>query len=149
MFKLRKLRLFRIPSRETRGKSERNQKYFYFLWKNDPPLYAKSQTLFCTYSQSKQYFHPRIFQSIYLFIKNIEKFMKHMYSMSDLRKLWLEDSNKHAKLTRMISMNFLRKHSFQYIFNSRIKIYDRNLKYRRRIIQGVQNPQSFSILKDF
>lgn len=46
-------------------------------------------------------------------------------------------------------MNFLRKHSCEYIFNSRIKIYDRNLKYRHKIIEGVKNPQGFNMLKDF
>ena len=72
-----------------------------------------------------------------------------MFSVSDLRKLWLDDHNKHAKIMRIFSMNFLRKHSCEYIFNSRIKMYDRNLKYRHKIIEGVQNPQGFNMLKDF
>ncbi len=72
-----------------------------------------------------------------------------MFSVSDLRKLWLEEHHKHAKIMRIFSMNFLRKHSYEYIFNSRIKMYDRNLKYRHKIIEGVQNPESFNMLKDF
>lgn len=50
---------------------------------------------------------------------------------------------------RIFSMNFLRKHSYEYIFNSRIKMYERNLKYRNKIIEGVVNPNRFNMLKDF
>lgn len=57
-----------------------------------------------------------------------------MYSVSDLRRLWIGENNKYAKILRMFSMNFLRKHSYKYIFHSRIKMHQRNLKFRQKII---------------
>jgi hypothetical protein len=57
----------------------------------------------------------------------------HMGSIAALRGLWMEDGNKFAKVFRILSKQYLRKHSLSYIFNSRISCLLKHMKYRNKI----------------
>ena len=43
----------------------------------------------------------------------------------------------------------MRKHSFAHIFNSRIENQKKHIKYRYKILQGLQKPEDFTQMKDF
>jgi hypothetical protein len=70
-------------------------------------------------------------------------------SISQLRGLWTEEENRFAKAYRILSMEYLRKHSLGYIFNSRVNNHYRHIKYRYKIIQSVQHPHTFTCMKEF
>jgi hypothetical protein len=56
-----------------------------------------------------------------------------MNSIADLRSLWLP-SNIFSKALRILSHNFLKKHSLEYIFNSRVCNFKGHVKYRERLM---------------
>lgn len=57
--------------------------------------------------------------------------------------------HKIKKCIRILSYEFLRKHCLPYIFHSKVKNYKTNIKYRQKLIEGVENPASFSNIKDY
>jgi hypothetical protein len=57
-----------------------------------------------------------------------------------LQWLWSGTDNPFARAYRILSSEYLRKHSLGYIFNSRVNIYSKHLKYRFKMIEGVCNP---------
>jgi hypothetical protein len=60
---------------------------------------------------------------------------KRINSIADLRAFWLEDEHKDfPKVVRIISNVFLRYHSLEYIFNSRISNFASHIKYRGRLV---------------
>jgi hypothetical protein len=50
---------------------------------------------------------------------------------------------------RILSKLFLRKYALQYIFNSRITNYSSHIKYRHKLLEGVDNPMEFNNIKDY
>lgn len=44
----------------------------------------------------------------------------------------------------------MRKHCFDYIFSSsKIRNMEVHIKYRRKIMEGISNPDDFTYIKDF
>jgi len=64
---------------------------------------------------------------------SLEYYRNHMSSIADLRSLWLDEDNKFAKIYRILSKEYLRKHSLVYIFNSRVTSLSKHIKYRNKI----------------
>lgn len=67
--------------------------------------------------------------------------------IADLRKIWSE--GVFSKEVRILTEVFLKKHSLQWIFNSRLENLKFPIKYRRRMLDGVKNPVDFFYLKDY
>lgn len=50
---------------------------------------------------------------------------------------------------RIVSNLFLRKYSFNYIFNSRICNFKSHVKYRYRLCEAIKDPKAFKHIKDY
>lgn len=61
-------------------------------------------------------------------------------SIAQLQWLWGGVDNRFAKAFRILSLEYLRKHSLSYIFNSRVNIHGKHLKYRYKMIESVGSP---------
>jgi hypothetical protein len=72
---------------------------------------------------------------------------KYINSIADLRSLWLEEEFEFAKVTRKISLYFLKKVSLKYIFSSRITNHAGHIKYRNRLINVLRFPHEFTCIK--
>ena len=72
-------------------------------------------------------------------------------SIQTLRKMWGSENmnNKGRKCIRILSYIFMRKYSLSYIFNSKVKNYRTHLKYRKKLIEGIENPISFNHIKEY
>ena len=70
-------------------------------------------------------------------------------SIQTLKKMWGYENVNHKvkKCIRILSYVFMRKHSLNYIFNSKVKHYVTHIKYRRRLIEGIENPTAFNHIK--
>ena len=71
---------------------------------------------------------------------------KSINTIRDIRDLWTK--SKFAKEFRIISNLFLRKYAFEYIFNSRITNYSSHIKYRHKLREAVESPDTFICIKD-
>lgn len=72
-------------------------------------------------------------------------------SIDGLRKMWGSDnlSNKVKKCIRILSYQFMRKHCLRYIFCSKVRNFGTHIKYRQKLIEGIEDPVSFSHIKDY
>lgn len=80
---------------------------------------------------------------------SLEYYKDHMSSIADLRNLWLDDYNKFAKVYRILSKEYLRKHSLVYIFNSRVTSLAKHIKYRNKIEKSIESPSDFTSMKEY
>lgn len=82
---------------------------------------------------------------------HIKKHKKEVNSINYLKEMWgyQDQSNPILKCIRILSYVFMRKHCLSYIFNSRVKNYSTHIKYRKRIIEGIENPSEFTCIKQF
>ena len=69
-------------------------------------------------------------------------------SICELQQVW-SGKGRISKAFRMLSMEYLRKHCLWHIFNSRVNIYGRHIKYRHRMIESVADPDNFTRMKEF
>jgi hypothetical protein len=67
------------------------------------------------------------------FETSLEYFKKHISSIADLRSLWVDEENNFSKVYRVLSKEYIRKHSLSYIFNSRVTSVNKHIKYRHKI----------------
>lgn len=74
------------------------------------------------------------------FINSLRRLRGKLNTISELRSLWINSENKFAKAYRILSAEYLRKHSLSYIFNSRVENFHKHIKYRYKIIQSVEHP---------
>lgn len=58
----------------------------------------------------------------------------HVCSIAQLQWLWSGHDNPYAKTYRILSLEYLRKHSLAYIFNSRVNIFGKHIKYRSKML---------------
>lgn len=72
---------------------------------------------------------------------------KNINTIADLRSLWTE--SRYSQEIRMLSCLFLRKHSLQYIFNSRVSNFASHIKYRAKLREALTDPQGFRNIKDY
>jgi hypothetical protein len=77
----------------------------------------------------------------------LKKKKKSINKISDLQKLW--QGEKFSREFRVLTGVFLRKYCLPWVFNSRIKNIKYPIKYRYRIIEGVEKPEEFIYLKNF
>jgi len=56
--------------------------------------------------------------------------------------MWGENCShdKVKKCIRVLSYHFMRKKCLPYIFNSRVKNFHTHIKYRKKIMEGLENP---------
>ena len=80
---------------------------------------------------------------------HIQKYKNKINTIADLRALWLEGENPFAKAMRIISSKYVRQHSLSHIFNSRVENHKKHIKYRYKILQGIEDPLKFTQMKDF
>jgi len=60
-----------------------------------------------------------------------------------------DNKNEIKRCLRIYSHYFLRKHYLPYIFNSRVKDYRLHIKYRKKILEGIENPERFTCIKEY
>lgn len=111
--------------------------------KNIPKNYGKA---ILTHIQKTSYRTKKVVAHFGLsypeFMSQVRKNKTRINSIADLRKMWGEKDpeNKVKKCFRILSHEFMRKHCLMYIFNSRVKNFGTHIKYRRKIMEGVQKP---------
>jgi len=81
----------------------------------------------------------------------VRKLKKKMGSIQTLRKMWGSENleNNMKKCFRILSFRFMREHCLDYIFSSKVKDVGVHVKYRRKIMEGIQNPVNFTFIKEF
>lgn len=74
-------------------------------------------------------------------------------SLLHLRELWennADDGQRNLKeCYRIISFEFMRKHCLGYIFGSRIKNTSSHIRYRKKLLEGIERPHTLYNLKDY
>jgi hypothetical protein len=83
------------------------------------------------------------------FMEYYQGMEKSFGSMAKLRSLWIDAENPYAKVFRIISKEYVRKHSLAYIFNSRVVNIARHIKYRYIIECSIANPARFTHMKEY
>jgi hypothetical protein len=81
-------------------------------------------------------------------MRSVNMMKRKLKSIQQLKSLWLEE-NPFCKAYRIISIEYLRRHSLKYIFNSRVENFGNHIKYRYRIIESVGDPKNFTVMKEF
>lgn len=84
-----------------------------------------------------------------IFMRNLKSIRPNLNTIAQLRAIWTDDENEYAQAWRILSFEYLRKHSLAYIFNSRVENYAKHIKYRYKIIESVKRPQAFTCMKEF
>ena len=79
----------------------------------------------------------------------INSYKDRINTIAELRSLWIEEENEFAKALRILSTIYLRKHSLNHIFNSRVENHSKHIKYRQKMIKVIENPKEFTYIKDF
>lgn len=82
-------------------------------------------------------------------MKTLEKAKRTLNTIRQLRSLWLDEENPFAKAYRVFTIEYLRKHSLSYIFNSRVENFNKHIKYRFKMVESVKDPRNFTHMKDF
>lgn len=85
------------------------------------------------------------------FLIQIRKMKNRINSIDGLRKMWGYDQldNKFKKSIRILSYQFMRKHCLRYIFYSKVRNFGTHIKYRQKLIEGIENPLAFNHIKDY
>ena len=80
---------------------------------------------------------------------HIKKHKKEVNSINYLKEMWGNNDRQNPiyKCIRILSYIFMRKYCLSYIFNSRVKNYCTHIKYRKRIIKGIEDPELFTYIK--
>ena len=85
------------------------------------------------------------------FMMQVRRMKKKVNSIEGLKKMWGADNLDHKvrKCIRIMSYQFMRKHCLRYIFHSKVRNYGTHIKYRQKLIEGIENPVAFNHIKDF
>lgn len=83
------------------------------------------------------------------FLASLSRAKASLNTIEQLRSLWLDARNPHARAYRVLSMEYLRKHCLPYIFNSRVENVHKHIKYRYKMAEGVRDPLRFTHMKEF
>ncbi len=67
------------------------------------------------------------------FQKVFQQFRGKIYTIRELKLLWLNEGNIFDTAFRIISSEYLRKHSLNHVFNSRVINYKTHIKYRKKM----------------
>lgn len=82
-----------------------------------------------------------------VFLHHLEQIKESIYSIAELRALWT--TNEYSQVLRIFSEAYLRKHSLEHIFNSRVANYQIHCKYREKMLRSLKKPEQFTSIKDF
>lgn len=118
--------------------------------KNIPKNYGKA---IITFIRKNEEFTRRVLGHLGLdyagFMRNLRSLRANLNTISQLRAMWMEEENEFARAYRVLSLEYLRKHSLPYIFNSRVENFYKHIKYRYKIIESVSDPTAFTCMKEF
>lgn len=121
--------------------------------KNIPKNYGKAILTFIQKSSKTKSFINQSGLGVTFseFMMQVRRIKKKVNSIESLRKMWGSDNLDHKikKCIRILSYKFMRKHCLQYIFHSKVKNYGVHIKYRQKLIEGIENPAAFNHIKDF
>ena len=116
--------------------------------KNIPKNYGKA---ILGYIQKSRHRAIHLLQQLKLdcdrFFEFMQQHSRSINSIADLRWLW--NGNEFSEPIRILSYEFMRKHSLPYIFKSRIKNHLTHIKYREKFIDGLRRPGHFRNIKDY
>ena len=81
----------------------------------------------------------------------VKEFKGKINTIHDLREMWGEQAkdDKVKKCIRILSYHFMRMKCLPYIFNSRIRNYHTHIKYRKKMMEGIRDPEKFTKIKEF
>ncbi len=118
--------------------------------KNIPKNYGKA---IITFIRKNEDFTRRVLARLGMeysaFMRNLRGLRSNLNTISQLRAIWMEEENEFAKAYRILSIEYLRKHSLEYIFNSRVENFYKHIKYRYKVIESVSDPMAFTCMKEF
>ena len=102
-----------------------------------------SKSLF-RFIQKHRVYVSRVLKSLNIkeeeFQKVFQRFRGKIYTIIELKLLWLEEGNEFDKAFRIISLEYLRKHSLNHVFNSRVINYKTHIKYRKKMFEILEKP---------
>ena len=107
--------------------------------KNIPKNFGKAIIIFV--EKNKKKLKPLMEQSGVTYRQvydELQEKKKSINTIADLREIWTQC--RYSKCIRVISCLFLRKHSYPYIFNSRIKSHLCHVKYKKRLEEALKEP---------
>lgn len=118
---------------DERGRRNKNET------KNIPKNFGKAIIIFV--EKNKKMLRP-IFERENIEFRQVfeelQKMKKNINTIADLRYFWTEC--EYSKSMRIVSNLFLRKYSYSYIFNSRIKSRLCHVKYKKRLEEAIKEP---------
>jgi len=110
--------------------------------KNIPKNYGKAILSFILRSPKTLRLAANLNINVPDFLIQIKKMKTKINSIEGLRKMWGSDNieNKSKKFIRIMSYQFMRKQCLRYIFHSKVKNFGTHIKYRQKLIEGIENP---------
>lgn len=117
--------------------------------KNIPKNYGKAILSFILRSPKTRKLVSMMKINLSDFLIQIKKMKTKINSIEGLKRMWGFESleSKSKKCIRILSYEFMRKQCLGYIFHSKVKNYGTHIKYKQKLIEGIQNPSSFTHLK--
>ena len=84
-------------------------------------------------------------------IMHVKRFRKKVNSIEGLKKMWGAGNLNHKvrRCIRILSYLFMRKQCLPYIFHSKVRNFGTHIKYRKKLIEGIENPDVFNHIKDY
>jgi|688.fasta_scaffold402010_1 hypothetical protein len=85
------------------------------------------------------------------FMMQVRRSKKKINSIEGLKRMWGYDNLDHKikKCIRILSYEYMRKHCLQHVFNSKVRNHKVLIKYRNKLIEGIENPAAFNNIKDY
>lgn len=85
------------------------------------------------------------------FLMHVKRFRKKVNSIDGLKKMWGAGNLNHKmrRCIRILSHIFMREHCLPYIFHSKVRNFGTHIKYRTKLIEGIQRPDEFNHIKDY
>lgn len=119
--------------------------------KNIPKNYGKAILSFIQKSPKSRKLAAEMGIQFADFMMQVRRMKKKVNSIEGLKKMWGADDLEHKvrKCIRILSYQFMRKHCLRYIFHSKVRNYGTHIKYRQKLIEGIENPVAFNHIKDF
>ena len=144
----------KVSTFDSLGKEKEKTKVIKNDTKNIPKNFG---TAICIYIKKNPNLVKKLLQDrriSYTSFLNFNKTIKHkLNSLIDLRKIWSsspEDPQHETKRCfRILSFKFMRKHCLHYIFDSRIKNLGSHIRYRKKVLDGMEKPAQLTNLKDY
>lgn len=110
--------------------------------KNIPKNYGKAILSYILRSPKTRKLVSNMGVNLSDFLIQIRKMKNKINSIDGLRKMWGSDDleNNMKKCIRILSYQFMRKHCLRYIFHSKVRNFCTHIKYRQKLIEGIESP---------